>query len=603
MAYSRDDIDTVRDKTDLVELASEITKVKRSGRSTMAVCPFHSEKTPSLSIDGARGLYHCFGCGKSGDIYRWVQETQGLDFSGAVEFLARRAGVTLTVDPEAAKRRGKRDRLVEATAKAVSFYSDRLKSSADAGGARSYLRSRGYDGEVVDRFSLGYSPDEWEALVTHLKSEGIRDDTMLEADLARKSRNNTLIDRFRGRLMFPVFDVRGDAVGFGARILEGDGPKYLNSSESPIYHKSRLLYGLNWAKSDIVRQDTSVVVEGYTDVIAMHLAEMPIAVATCGTALVEGHLDLLRRFSERVVLAFDADEAGAGAALRGFERSVPGDLDMRVAILPEGKDPADVVAQDGSEVLKAAVDASIPLLQFRIDTELARYDLTEPEARTRAVRAVAAVIALHPDPVARHEYAVMVSRNTGVETRLVDQAMRSSTQRSSTQRSGRTAEEPPPDMEPPSGDDVSEPERPRTASYPTETELLRVMLANDERLVDVGVTADLFGNDETIAAFDRVSGLLEGLPAGQPPDLGAAIGNDDSSEAAVLRALALDTAPLPDPAELVTRLQVASIEHRIAQTRASLQLIDRDADEQGYSELWSELIGLEHERRTLRSAE
>ncbi len=596
MAYSRDDIDTVRDKTDLVELASEITKVKRSGRSTMAVCPFHSEKTPSLSIDGARGLYHCFGCGKSGDIYRWVQDTQGLDFSGAVEFLARRAGVTLTVDPEAAKRRGKRDQLVEATSKAVAFYSERLKSATDAGGARSYLRGRGYDGDVVDRFSLGYSPDDWEALVTHLRNEGIRDDTMMEAGLARKSRNNKLIDRFRGRLMFPVFDIRGDPVGFGARILEGDGPKYLNSSESAIYHKSRLLYGLNWAKSDIVRQDTAVVVEGYTDVIAMHIADMPIAVATCGTALVEGHIDLLRRFSERVVLAFDADEAGVGAALRGFEKSVPGDLDLRVAILPEGKDPAEVVAHDGADVLKEAIDGSMPLLRFRIESELANFDLSEPEARTRAVRAVAAVIALHPDPVARHEYAVMVTRDTGVETRLIEQAIRSSVQ-----RPARARVDGPSDIEPP--DEHAEPTKPRTASYAMEAELLRVMLANDESLSDVEVRAELFANDETSGAFDRVTKMLNGLSVGEPPDLGSAIGNDESREAAMLRELALDETPLPDPAELVTRLQVATIESEIVETRSSLQLVDKDADEQGYSELWTKLIALEQDRRTLRSAE
>ncbi|MGI9665937.1 MAG: DNA primase, partial [Acidimicrobiia bacterium] len=309
MAYSREDIDAVRDKTDLAELASEITKVRKSGRSTMAVCPFHSEKTPSLSIDAARGLYHCFGCGKSGDVYRWVQETQALDFAEAVEFLARRAGVTLRVDPQAAKRRNQREQLVDATTKAVEFYTDRLKTGSDAGQARAYLRGRGYDADVVEQFGLGYSPDEWDQLATHLKDAGIKDEVMMKAGLASRSKRGTLIDRFRGRVMFPIFDVRGDAVGFGARILEGDGPKYLNSSESPIYHKSRLLYGLNWAKSDIVRADTSVVVEGYTDVIAMHLAGMPIAVATCGTALGEDHLDLLRRFSERVVFAFDADEA------------------------------------------------------------------------------------------------------------------------------------------------------------------------------------------------------------------------------------------------------------------------------------------------------
>ena len=591
MAYSRDDIDTVRDRTDLVELASEITKVKRSGRSTMAVCPFHSEKTPSLSIDGARGLYHCFGCDKSGDVYRWVQETQGLDFAGAVEFLARRAGVTLKIDPEAAKRRSQREGLVEATAAAVSFYTERLKSAPDAGAARSYLRSRGYDGDVVERFSLGYSPDDWEALVSHLRDIGIREDVMLKAGLASRSRRSSLIDRFRGRVMFPIFDIRGDAVGFGARILEGDGPKYLNSSESPIYHKSRLLYGLNWAKSDIVRADTSVVVEGYTDVIGMHIAGMPIAVATCGTALGEEHLDLLRRFSERVVFAFDADEAGAGAALRGFDRSVPGDLDLRVAILPEGKDPADVVANGDIDKLREAVDTSIPLIQFRIDTELAHFDLDEPEARARAVRGAAAVIAMHPDPVTRHEYAVMVSRKTGVDLPYVEQAMRSSVR-----SSGRvdTATEPPPE-------EANAPEPVRSPLHRTELELIRVMLANDSRLADVEITADLFLSDETAEMFSRVAEIAAGVHPGDRLDLAASIGSDESAIAARLRELALVERPLSDPGELVARLEVGVIDVEIASVRRKLQLIDKDADTQGYSELWQRLIALEQDKRNRRS--
>lgn len=595
MAYARDDIDLVRDKTDLVDLASEITKIKRSGRSTMAVCPFHSEKTPSLSIDGARGLYHCFGCGKSGDVYRWVQETQTVDFAGAVEFLARRAGVTLKVDPDAAKRRDRRGRLVEATEIAVAFYSARLKTAPDAGSARSYLRGRGYDGDVVETFGIGYSPDEWDELVTHLRDNGVRDDVMVEAGLAQKSRTNSLIDRFRGRVMFPIHDLRGDPVGFGARILDGDGPKYLNSAESPIYHKSRLLYGLNLSKSEIVRRGESVVVEGYTDVIAMHLGGLPIAVATCGTALVEGHLDLLRRFSERVVLAFDADEAGVGAALRGFEKSVPGDLDLRVATLPEGKDPADVVADGGVEALDAAIKASIPLLQFRIDSELASYDLSEPEARTRAVRAVGAVIALHPDPVARHEYAVMVSRKTGVETRLIEQAMRT-----------KPAAKPDPrfsDSVPPAVDPIDAPPLVRTPTYATEIELLRAMLANDERLVDLEIGPDLFVNNETLAAYTKVRDLLEGIPPGQPPNLGAAFGSDESPIAGVLRKVALDETPVADPVELVSWLKVSGIEAEIAEIRASLQMVDKDADEQGYSELWSRLIALEQSRRLLRSTE
>ncbi|MEZ5176648.1 MAG: DNA primase [Acidimicrobiia bacterium] len=589
MAYSRDDIDLVRDKTDLVELAAEVTKVKRSGRSTMAVCPFHSEKTPSMSIDGARGLYHCFGCGKSGDVYRWVQETQGVDFTGAVEFLARRAGVTLTVDPQAARRRSRRERLVEAMTHAVTWYAERLKSASDAGGARSYLRGRGYDAPVVEEFALGYAPDEWSALVEHLRDRGVRDDVMTTAGLATRSSRGGLIDRFRGRIMFPIHDLRGDPVGFGARILDGDGPKYLNSAESPIYHKSRLLYGLHRAKSDIVRRGESVVVEGYTDVIAMHMAGLPIAVATCGTALVEGHLDLLRRFSERVVLAFDADEAGVGAALRGFERSVPGDLDLRVAMLPEGKDPADVVASGRIGELDEAITTSTPLLLFRIDTELNKHELNEPEARSRAVRAVAAVIALHPDPVARHEYAVHVSRRTGVDVKFIEQALRDV--RGS--RPGAPQEAP--------ASAASE-EHP-TATYPTELELLRSLLANDERLAGVEVTADLFANRSTVAAYAVVAPLVAELAPGQAPDLGSAIGSDESAVGELLRKLAFDETPLADPAELVAWLTVNRIEGEIAQIEASLQTANEHADEQKSSELWARLIALQQRRRDLRSAD
>ncbi|MEN8041000.1 MAG: DNA primase [Actinomycetota bacterium] len=593
MAYSRDDIDTVRDKTDLVELAAEVTKVKRSGRSTMAVCPFHSEKTPSLSIDGARGLYHCFGCGKSGDVYRWVQETQGVDFAGAVEFLARRAGVTLTVDPAAAKRRSQRERLVEATRMAVEFYTDRLKSGTDAGAARAYLRSRGYDTEVVDRFSLGYSPDGWEELVRHLRDQGVNDKTMKEAGLVSATRRGGVVDRFRGRVMFPILDLRGDPVGFGARVLDGDGPKYLNTPETPIYHKSRLLYGLNWAKSDIVRRDTSVVVEGYTDVIGMHMADLPIAVATCGTALGEDHLDLLRRFSERVVLAFDADEAGVGAALRGFERSVPGDLDLRVAVLPQGKDPADVVAEEGGiEALRTAVAESVPLLQVRIDAELAKFDLAEPEARAKAVKAAAAVIALHPDGITRHEYANGVSRKTGVDAGLVERSINEARRRSS---SGRSDEQ--------SGSQPVEAPPAHAPSYKAEAELLRTMLANDERLASVEIDESLFHDYETKAVLSTVLGLLDGLAPGVTPDLGAAIGSDDTPEAEFLRRLALEVRPVADPVELVDNLKRVHIDAEIAEITRTLQSIDRDSDEQGYSELLQRLVALEQDKRTKRDVE
>jgi DNA primase len=411
----------------------------------------------------------------------------------------------------------------------------------------------------------------------------VKDEAMTAAGLASRSRRGGLVDRFRNRLMFPIYDVRGDAVGFGARLLDGDGPKYLNSPETPIYHKSRLLYGLNWSKSQIVRSDESVVVEGYTDVIAFHLAEMPVAVATCGTALGEEHLDLLRRFSKRVVLAFDADEAGAGAAERGFERSVPGDLDLRVAVLPEGRDPADLVSGGDFGHLKAAIEVSAPLLQFRIDRELAGFSLDEPESRGRAVRAAAALIALHPDPVVRHEYAVLVSRRTGVDVPTVELALRSSARPS--------VAAPPMD------------ERQLTGPQRTEREMLRLLLANDPAVRALDVTADLFSEPSYRAAFEVINEAVDPLEPGVVPDLGTEIGSDDQPEAALLRMLAMQQRPLPDADDVMKRLKQEAVERRIEEVQTELAAIDADIDAQGYSERFERLIALQNERRELRSRE
>ncbi|MFH2073500.1 MAG: DNA primase, partial [Actinomycetota bacterium] len=504
MAYRREDIEQVRAATDLAELVAEVTKVRRSGRSVMAVCPFHQEKTPSMSIDPARGLYHCFGCGKSGDLFRFVQDTQALEFSDAVEMLARRSGITLHRDPEAARRRDRRQVLVDATQTAVEFYLDTLRKSPDAAGARGYLRGRGYDADVVGRFALGYSPPAGDALIKHLRDHRVNDDLAVTAGLAVRSRTGRVFDRFRGRIMFPIYDLRGDAVGFGARLLEGDGPKYLNSPETPIYHKSRLLYGLNWAKSDIVKDQTAVIVEGYTDVIGLQLAGVGGAVATCGTALGEDHFDLLRRFTERVVLMFDADDAGLAASLRGFEHSVPGDLDLRVALLPAGRDPADVAAAGELDLVAKAIAGSTPMLQFRLQTELDRFLLDEPEARGRAIRATADLVALHPDVVARHEYAVFLARKTGVELDVVQAAVDQAVRRTSAPVAPRRA-----------------PAESAGGRERAERELLRLMLANHPGLAGLHYEAALFGDPVHAAAYELLRPALEALGPGEPPDLGS----------------------------------------------------------------------------------
>lgn len=586
MAYPRDDIDRVRDSTDLVELVAEVTKVKRTGRSVMAVCPFHQEKTPSLSIDPARGLYHCFGCGKSGDIFAWVQETQGADFREAVELLARRAGVTLTEEPGQAERRGRREELIRATRAAVDFYRDRLKVGGDAGGARSYLRGRGYDTDVVAQFELGYSPDGWDELTRHLTHRKFSERTLIDSGLASRNRRGRLTDRFRGRIMFPIFDLRGDPVGFGARLLAGDGPKYLNTAETQIYHKARLLYGLNWAKGEIVRRGESIVVEGYTDVIALHLAGHPVAVATCGTALGEEHLDLLRRFSERVVLAFDADAAGEGAARRGFDIAIPGDLDLRVAALPAGRDPADLVAAGDENLLVAATESSQPLLQFTIDGALAKFDLDEPEARGRAVRAGAALVARYPDPVVRHEYARVISKRTGVELSLVEDAVAAAV------REGSKSKAPPPRRAR---------RRRLTGNQKAEQELLRLIMANHPELRRYDIDESLFSDQLHRAAYRLVGDEVWALRPGEPPDLGRIIGTAETEEGQLLTELAMEPRGESSPHEIINRLQVGAMVRRIEELQRSLENLQ--PDDQGYSDMFSELITLEKQRRRLRSHE
>jgi DNA primase len=311
-------------------------------------------------------------------------------------------------------------------------------------------------------------------------------------------------------------------------------------------------------------------------------------VATCGTALGETHLDLLRRFTEKIVLAFDSDAAGAGAALRGFEHSVPGDLDLRVAQMPEGRDPADLVSEDMTEVLLKAVDESEPLLQFRIDRELASFDLSEAEARGRAVRACADLIAKHPDAVVRHEYAVLVSRRTGVDLAMVENAVASAV------RSSRPTALM--DRRPPPVESLSGAER-------AERELLRLILANDPSVRDSPITADLFENDDHRAVFDLINNTIMSLPPGEAPDLGSLIGSDESSSGRLARELALVDRPTVRASDLLNRLKVEVLDRRIQDVRRNLETLDPEEDQQMYSTAFSELIALERERREMRGIE
>ncbi|GBE21888.1 DNA primase [bacterium BMS3Bbin01] len=583
MAYQRTDIERVRSSVNIVDLLEAVTTVKRTGRSYKAICPFHQEKTPSLSIDVAQGLYHCFGCGAGGDIFRFVQETQGLDFSEAVEYLAAQAGITLHRDPQAARRKGEREALVDAVRIAVSFYNECLRSGVDAGRARAYLRGRGYDGDVIDRFQIGYAPEQWSALIDHLRDRKVSEKVMVGAGLAARTSKGRLRDWFRNRVMFPIFDLRGDPVGFGARLLEGTGPKYLNSPETRIYRKARLLYGLNWAKGDISRSGFSVIVEGYTDVMGMHQAGIPQAVATCGTALGEDHFDVLRRFADRVVLAFDADQAGVGAAIRGDELRTPVqlDLDVRVAIMPEGRDPADMVQDGRVDELREAIEQSRPLLQFRIERELSGYNLDEPEARARAIRSIVGLLARQPDSLVRREYARFLARKAGSEFAPVLSAVEEAFAGG---RSKPVKERPP---------------ARRSGIEKAERQLLRALAVNHPGLEGLEIDRELFGGEEHRDAYDLLQKALAGLPPGMRPELGAVVGERNDRIGQMVRALIVDEQPLEDPAALVRRLGIGRLDAQVAELRRRLEQIDPGSEPQTHSTLFGELIGLEREKREM----
>jgi len=404
VAISDDDIDRVRATVSIVDVVGQHVQLRRTGRNWVGLCPFHGEKTPSFNVREETGRYKCFGCDASGDVFTFVQQTEHVDFIGSVEFLAAKAGIQLNYTSTGqSKDRARRKRLIEGMETAVEWYHQRLLTAPDARPARDYLRSRGIDGEIARQFRIGWAPDEWDALASQA---GVEEKVLDDVGLAFRNRRNRMQDALRGRVVFPIMNDGGDPVAVGGRILPGsaDPAKYKNSPETPIYTKSRVLYGLNWAKGEIVRQNLAVVCEGYTDVIGFHRSGVPTAVATCGTAFTEEHVKLLKRYTSRVVLAFDADAAGQGAAERFYEWERKYDIEVSVAKLLGGKDPGDL-AQSDPESLPLAIEQASPFLAFRIDRVLATMPSDTPEHRTRAAESAMAVVNEHPNVNVRKLYA------------------------------------------------------------------------------------------------------------------------------------------------------------------------------------------------------
>lgn len=413
MAIVEDDIQKVRSAAVLSDIVSPYVQLRRAGRGQVGLCPFHSERTPSFNVNDSTGRYMCFGCGAKGDVFNFLQSMEHLDFVGAVEKLAGKFGIELHYSSGAGTgERKHRKELQELMERAVEWYHQRLLESPDARAAREYLRSRDLGGDIARQFKIGWAPDDWDVLCKALKAPT---EMLKEAGLGFVNKAGRLQDSFRARVMFPIFDENGNAVAFGARILPGstDPAKYKNSSETPIYMKSRTLYGLNWAKGEVVKQDRIIVCEGYTDVIGFHKAGVPLAVATCGTALTEEHVRLMKRYARNIVLAFDADSAGQGAAEKFYAWENKYDISVSVARFPDGQDPGEL-AQKNPAALGEAVSTAEPFLRFRLQRLFDANPLRSPEVRAKVAKKAMEMIREHPDNNVRRLYAGEVASHTGV---------------------------------------------------------------------------------------------------------------------------------------------------------------------------------------------
>ncbi|MBA3691399.1 MAG: DNA primase, partial [Actinobacteria bacterium] len=422
----QEDVEAVKERTDISKLVGQYLTLKRSGHDSLSgLCPFHQEKTPSFSVSPGKQVFYCFGCGKGGDAITFLRELEHLTYVEAMERLAQQAGVTLRYEGDSPAERRKAARrlaLHRANEEAAALYHQMLDDGREAADARDYLAERGIDPAAAEHFQVGYAPTYPDFLLRRLT--GLGPEILLEAGVATRGDDGTMRDRFRGRITFPVHDLQGRGVGIGARILPsdpraGEQPKYLNTAETPIYRKNELLYNLHRARGPIAISGEAFVVEGYTDVIALHQAGIENAVATCGTALGEEHFRLLSRFAQRAILAFDSDEAGARAAERAFAFQEAYPVQAVVMIIPQGLDPADFVRSHGAEGVHLAAKSGRPLVEYMLRRTIGRHDLSTVEGQSEAVASVMPILQRLTDPVRRSEYGHLVADLAGVAERSV----------------------------------------------------------------------------------------------------------------------------------------------------------------------------------------
>lgn len=594
----QEDVEQLKRRADLADVVSDHTRLRRAGARLKGLCPFHQERTPSFTVDPAKGVYHCFGCGEGGDVYSFLRRIEGLTFIEAVEQLARRVGYDLRYEQLSAGRKralGERTGLVATCRAACEFFRRQLYGEAGAP-ARDYLVQRGFRREEADRFLLGFAPLGSDALTRHLLAAGFAEREIEGAGLATRSPGRGMRDRFRGRLVFPILDTSGDVIAFGGRVVPGldygeqDPPKYLNSPETALYRKRHTLYGMSWARAEIMRSGEVLVAEGYTDVMALHQAGYTNAVATCGTAVAEEHLRLLERYAERVVLAFDADEAGGKAAERAWELSQKHAVDLRVLVLPRGADPADVVREGGAVAMRELVATAEPVVRFMLRRTAGACDQS-PEGKAAAVEASAPLLARIDDVVLRDQYCRWVADElVGVALGVVALAV----ERAGGELPTVTVTRP---QETTSGDG-----RGGSSRAQLEREILRVALQRPSVLPQRWAEVDEadFSHPRAREVFRTI--MAAGGAGAELTAVLEAAPNDELR--ALVRALALEDCTVePDPvhaAMLIGRLLLNRLERSITSSKRQLERMNPVVDPDTYRQRFEELIALEARRRELR---
>ena len=630
-----EDIAAVRERSPIDEVVGEYLQLRNAGGGSLkGLCPFHEEKTPSFNVTPARGLFYCFSCAEGGDAIKFVQKIDGLSFVEAVERLAGRAGIDLRYEQGGyvpGQEQSQRRRLIDAHRAAAEFYAERLGGS-DAAPARAFLAERGFELADVQRFGVGYSPKAWEDLTRHLRGRGFTDSELISAGLAIQG-NRGPRDRFRGRLMWPIRDLSGDVIAFGARKLDeqDDGPKYLNTPETSLFRKSTVLYGADLAKREIAQRRQAVIVEGYTDVMACHLAGVPTAVATCGTSFGEDHIKVLRRLimdTDRgvgeVIFTFDGDAAGQRAALRAFDMEAKFVTQTYVTVQPDGLDPCDLRQQRGGAAVCDLIARRVPLFEFAIKGVLGHHDLNTTEGQLAALDEAAPIVAKIKDQGLRTRYAVNLDRWLGLmDERFVLARVRAHAgdTGSGRRRPGQDRKQEGRGGQPGSfGTNGAEPGGPRGAGgqpydlgdpvVQVERETLKLAV---QRPALCGPEFDALGADAfTAPVHSAVFALIAacgGTSAGggSAREWAAQLREAAPNERAQAFVTALAVEPLRIDGEpdakyadvLLAQVGQLAVSREITSVKARLQRMNPVEEQAGYNRMFGDLVGLEKRRKAL----